>query len=146
MLSLERPTLLVIAPHPDDEVIGCGGLISKIKAQGGKVYILFMTVGLSKDLSQGGRISSAKQRIREIEDVAQRLQFDEWRIAFNGDNYHLQLDQVPQKKLIHEIERGKKISLEVIQPDILAIPMLQDYNQDHRAVAQAALTACRPSP
>lgn len=146
MLALDHVSLLVIAPHPDDEVIGCGGLISKIKSQGGQVQILFMTVGNTQDFTKGGRRSTRQTRQTEIKRVAQHLRFDQWRIAMPGDRYHLQLDHVPQKQLIHEIERGKKISLEASQPDILAIPSLDDYNQDHRAVTLAAIAASRPAP
>ena len=35
----------MIAPHADDEVLGCGGLISKIKGAGGKVFVLIFNVG-----------------------------------------------------------------------------------------------------
>lgn len=146
MITLDKASLLVVAPHPDDEVIGCGGLISKVKSQGGQVAVLFMTVGDAQDFTNGGRVSTSRARQDEIKQVASHLQFDQWRIALPGDQYHLQLDQVPQKQLIHEIERGEEISLEVSRPTILAIPRLDDYNQDHRATALAAIAACRPAP
>lgn len=147
MITLNKDTkLLVIAPHPDDEVIGCGGLISRVKAQGGQVYVLYMTVGTARDFTNGGSTSSAKKRISEIKRVATLLDINAWRIAFSGNKHHLQLDQIPQKKLIHEIERGARLSLELLRPDILALPPVTDYNQDHRAAAHAALTACRPAP
>lgn len=87
-----------------------------------------------------------QQRIQEIKKVAALLRLDSWRIAFQGNKYHLRLDRVPHRDLIHEIEQGKGISIEAIRPDILAIPTVGDYNQDHRAAALAALTACRPAP
>lgn len=147
MLKLDaRTKLLVIAPHPDDEVIGCAGLIHHVKAHGGKVFVLYMTVGTAKDFTNGGSTSHARGRKAEIKRVAKFLSIDDWRIVFTGDKHHLQLDQIPQKKLIHEIERGKRLSLETLRPDILALPPVTDYNQDHRATAQAALTACRPAP
>lgn len=145
MIDLTHKKLLVIAPHPDDEVIGCAGLIRKIKAAAGKVYVIFLTVAASQDFSSKGR-SSQRERTQEIKKVAQFLKIDDWRIAFPGSRYHLQLDQVAQKKIIHEIERGKKISLETIKPDIITFPDVNDYNQDHRAAATATITACRPAP
>ena len=45
MKNFSNEKLLVIAPHADDEVLGCGGLISKIKDDGGKVYVLIFNVG-----------------------------------------------------------------------------------------------------
>ena len=145
MLNLVKKTLLVIAPHPDDEVIGCGGLIIKIKSLGGKVYVLYLTVGNTADFTKKG-LSTANERFEEIKKATQFLKIDGWRIAFPGDKYHLQLDTISQRKLIHEIERGEKISLERIKPDIIAFPLQTDYNQDHRAAAQASFAACRPAP
>lgn len=138
-------TLLVIAPHPDDEIFGCGGLISRMKRAGGKVYILYLTVGTTKDFSKKGS-STLDERMKEIEKVSRYMGFDGYRVAFPGDDYHLQLDALPQKQLIHEIERGEGISLEAIKPTTLAIPSSYDYNQDHRAANRAAITATRPVP
>jgi LmbE family N-acetylglucosaminyl deacetylase len=141
----QKLTLLVIAPHPDDEVISCGGLIARVKEEGGAVHVLFLTVATTKNFSNKPT-STQNERIKEIKAVAKKLNIDGWRIAFPGPKYHLQLDQVAQRDIIHEIEQGKKISLEALRPDILVFPLLSDYNQDHRAAAAAALTACRPAP
>src|SRR4030042_158032 len=145
MLNLTKKTLLVIAPHPDDEMIGCGGLIIKTKSLGGKVYVLYLTVGSTADFTKKG-LSTTNERLEEIKKVTQFLKSDGWLIAFPGDKYHLQLDTLSQKKLIHEIERGEKISLESVRPHIIAFPLPNDYNQDHRAAAQSSFAACRPSP
>lgn len=138
-------TLLVVAPHPDDEIFGCGGLIHAIKRAGGKVYVLFLTVGTTKDFSKKGK-STLAERMQEIERVAKFMHFDGYRVAFPGDDYHLQLDALPQKKLIYEIEQGEGISIEALKPTTLAIPSSYDYNQDHRAANRAAITASRPVP
>ena len=47
MNNLSDQKLLVIAPHSDDEVLGCGGLISKVKKSGGKVFVLIFNLGFS---------------------------------------------------------------------------------------------------
>ena len=47
MQDFRNERLLVIAPHSDDEVLGCGGLISKIKMNGGKVFVLIFNLGLT---------------------------------------------------------------------------------------------------
>jgi LmbE family N-acetylglucosaminyl deacetylase len=101
-------------------------------------------VGTTKDFSAAGG-SSSHQRIHEIEQVASYLHLDGWHIAFPGDAYHLQLDHMPQQRIIHAIEQGPFLSLEHLRPTILAFPTLDDYNQDHRAAALAAFTACRPN-
>lgn len=145
MVTFTNQTLLVIAPHPDDEIIGCGGLISKLKSVGGKVYVLYMTVGTTRDFTNGGSTSYLPERLVEVQRVTAQLGVDGWHVLLAGDQYHLQLDQIPQQKMINAIERGADLSLEVVRPDIIALPSINDYNQDHRAVAYAALTACRPS-
>src|SRR3989344_3474180 len=111
MVSLNKETLLVIAAHPDDEVLGCGGLISRVKEGGGKVFVLFLTNGTTADFSGKG-ISTAAEREEEIKDVSEFLRFDGYRIAFAGNKFHLRLDEaVSQKDLRDEIERGQ-ISIE----------------------------------
>ncbi|HYF12856.1 MAG TPA: PIG-L family deacetylase [Candidatus Paceibacterota bacterium] len=150
MLDLKDQRLLVIAPHPDDEIFGCGGLIYRIKQAGGEVFVLYLTVGTTKDYSKNG-VSTSDERIEEIKRVAKFMGFDGWRIALPGNDYHLQLDHVPQKILANEIERGEvergsTISLQAVKPTILAIPSYFDYNQDHRAANKAATTATRPVP
>ena len=144
MFSLKAKTLLVIAAHPDDEIYGCGCLISKIKEHGGKVFVLFITNGTTKEFSSRG-VSTEKAREKEIKNVAKFLRYDDYKIAFPGNHYHLQLDKLGQKKLINEIENGRRISLESTKPDILAFHSFEDYNQDHAATAKAAFAACRPT-
>jgi LmbE family N-acetylglucosaminyl deacetylase len=143
MLDLHKKKLLVIAPHPDDEIFGAGGLIHYVKKAGGKAYALYLTVGRTKDFSKKGA-STIDERVREIEKVATAMRLDGYHLAFPGDEYHLQLDAMSQRDLVNEIERGK-ISLETTKPDIIAFPSFHDYNQDHRAANEASITATRPS-
>ena len=65
-INYKNKKLLVIAPHPDDEVLGCGGLISKVKSGGGKVHVLCFTVG---NIKQYGGTSNSKKRILELKKV-----------------------------------------------------------------------------
>ncbi len=80
MFNLKNQKILVIAPHPDDEIFGAGGLIAKAKRLGSKVYVLYMTVGLSKDFSKSGS-STQGERIEEIKNVADFLKLDGWDIG-----------------------------------------------------------------
>jgi len=144
MLYFKNQKILIIAPHPDDEIYGAGGLIYRAKNEGAKIYILYLTVGTTKDFSKKG-VSTAEERIKEIKKVAQFLNFDGYKIAFPGNEYHLKLDSIPQKDLINEIERGTDISIEKIMPQCVLLPRNDDYNQDHRAVHDAAISAARPT-
>lgn len=145
MLSFHNQRLLVVAPHPDDEVIGCGGLIKKLKDAGSKVYVLFLTNGDTKDFTKRG-FSSGAVREKEIEKVAKYLKFDAWDIAFGGNDHHLRLDLLGQKALMDVIERDSSVSVEKVKPTIIAFPSPTSYNQDHRIAAQASFAATRPAP
>lgn len=144
MITLKNRKLFIISPHPDDEVLGCGGLIKKIKDNGGKVYVLFVTVGNANDYSEKGA-STGKERMKEIEKVAKFLKYDDYRVAFAGNKYHLRLDTFSQLELMNEFENGL-LSLNKIKPDIVACPLLSDYNQDHRSCTMAVFGAARPAP
>lgn len=144
MLKFNQQKLLVIAPHPDDEVIGCGGLIKRIKDENGKVYVLYMTVGDTKDFTKQG-FSSSDERLKEIGIVAKYLKVDGWDIAFLGNDYHLKLDTLGQKALMDIIERESKVSIEKIKPTIVVFPSSISYHQDHRIVAEAIHASLRPS-
>ena len=145
MMDFKKQRLLVIAPHPDDEVIGCGGLIAKIKDAGGQVYVLFLTVGDTRDFTKEG-LSTAKERIAEIETVAKFLKYDNWDLAFEGNDNHLRLDTLGQKALMDVIERDSKVAIEKVKPTIIAFTSLQSYNQDHRIAAFSAHASARPQP
>jgi N-acetylglucosamine malate deacetylase 1 len=144
MWELSSRRVLVIAPHPDDEVFGCGGFIHRLKEAGAAVHVLYMTVGTTPDFSARGQ-STATERMAEIERVARMLRFDGHAVAFPGDQFHLQLDAVPRRELVHVIERASPLSLEQLRPDVVIAPSLGDYNQDHQAVYEATMTALRPS-
>lgn len=144
MIDLSRQTLLVIAPHPDDEVIGCGGLIKKIKNAGGRVYVQFLTNGDTRDFSEAGS-SSILERRKEIETVAKYLALDGYDIAFEDNDHHLRLDVHGQAAVMSYIERDSKLSIEVIKPTIVTFPAFNSYNQDHRLAAAATHAALRPS-
>ncbi|MBI4128572.1 MAG: PIG-L family deacetylase [Parcubacteria group bacterium] len=145
MISLRNQVIFIVSPHPDDEVLGCGGLIHKAKNNGARVYVLYLTVGTTKDFSQTG-ISTGDERIQEVMRVADYLRLDGYAFAFPGDEYHLKLDAIPQKDIIHAIERGGDISLQSVNPTMLLFPQAGDYNQDPRVAATAALAATRPTP
>ncbi|OGD92368.1 hypothetical protein A2697_02680 [Candidatus Curtissbacteria bacterium RIFCSPHIGHO2_01_FULL_41_44] len=145
MFELKKQRLLVLAPHPDDEVIGCGGLIKKIKDAGGKVYVLFLTVGDTRDFTKEG-LSTGDQRLKEVEVVAKFLKFDDYSVEFKGNDYHLKLDTLGQKVLMDVIERNSKVSIEKVKPTVVTFPSPASYNQDHRIVAAAAHAALRPAP
>lgn len=143
-MDLKHEKLLVIAPHADDEVLGCGGLILKIKNAGGRVYVQFLTNAPTKDFSKKGK-STLDERNKEIEAVAKYLKFDAWHMAFEDDDHHLKLDKHGQSKIIQLVERKSPLAIEKIKPTIIALPSLYAYNQDHQLSARAVHAALRPA-
>ncbi len=143
-MDLTHKKLLVISPHPDDEVLGCAGLIQKVKKGGGKVYILYLTVGDTRDFSEKGS-STKSERLREIDKVAKYLKVDKFHIGFPGDKYHLKLDAHGQHEVMKLVERDSPVSVEKIKPDMVVFPSLYSYNQDHTLTAKAIHAALRPT-
>lgn len=145
MRSLDRKDrLLVIAPHPDDEVIGCGGLMQKVKSTGGKVYVQFLALGDTNDFSKKGK-STGSERLREIEKAAKFLKYDKFHIAFSGPEFQLKLDKLGQLAIMNMIERESPISIERVKPTIVAFPSVDSYNQDHAIAAKATHASLRNS-
>lgn len=144
MLEFSSTKTLVIAPHPDDEVFGCGGFIHRLKAAGSEVHVLYVTVGTTADFSARGE-STASERVAELERVVSFLNIDSYAIAFPGNEYHLKLDALPEKQLVGAIESGFEVSLQNLKPDLVLTTSTSDHNQDHRAVGAATLAALRPS-
>ncbi|WP_306367659.1 PIG-L deacetylase family protein [Nocardiopsis sp. CC223A] len=140
--SQER--ILVFAPHPDDETLGCGGLMSKAKAGGAEVFVQFMTVGDTADQSPKG-FSTAEERYAEIKKVADHFGWDDWHMALPGDEYHLRLDAVPRVNLTQIIESSSPLSVSRLRPTVVIAPHRTSYNQDHQVTAEAVHTALRPS-
>ncbi|MGH7245379.1 MAG: PIG-L deacetylase family protein, partial [Candidatus Levyibacteriota bacterium] len=137
-MNLKNQSILIVAPHPDDEAICCGGLIMKAKKEKAKVFVLYMSIGFSRQLQTGKTQSSI--RIREAKNAAKYGNFS-YEIVFNGDEF-LKLDVVPQNTIINIIEN----TIQKIKPTIVCIPSRGSFNQDHRAISTACITALRPLP
>lgn len=140
---LAKQTLLVIAPHADDEVLGCAGTIAKVKDLGGKVYVMVMSIGDIKIYDGKDSLVPGEVRRKEFEGTAKFLRLDGYDIAFDDPKSHLRLDAMPRRDLIAIIERDSKVSIGKTKPTMVALPA-PSYNQDHCAVFQAGFTACRP--
>ncbi|MFO7975110.1 MAG: PIG-L deacetylase family protein [Candidatus Hydrogenedentota bacterium] len=140
---LSHQRMLVIAPHADDECFGCAGTIARIKHLGGEVYVMVCSVGDLKHYDGTGNVVEGTTRARELADVMEFLQVDDWDILFRDAETHLRLDAIPRRELIAKFERESKLALDRLKPTVLAIPV-GSYNQDHEAVFRAAFTAARP--
>ncbi len=140
---LSKQKLLVIAPHPDDETIGAGGLIVKVKDAGGKVFVLVLSAGTLEHFSLENSKVKTSTRSSELEQVMDFFEVDGWDLFYKSSKIHMQLDTLPRKEIINVIEKESSVSLEKIKPTMICIPH-PSFNQDHEAVFNACISALRP--
>ena len=140
MNNLKNEKLLVIAPHSDDEVLGCGGLISKIKKEDGKVFVLIFNLGFEID----DTVESQEKRKKEVKEAMSFLNVDDFHIVHDQPDNNRDLDVKPLHSLIEIIESTSKVSLEKIRPTMVAIPTIFSHHQDHIHVHHACISALRP--
>ena len=138
--NLKNQRLLVITPHSDDEVLGCGGLISKVKNEGGKVFVLIFNLGFEKDDTK----ESQEKRKNEVQEAMNVLKVDDYHLVHDQPDNNRDLDTEPLHSLIEVIESTSSVSLEKITPTIVAIPTIFSHHQDHVHVHHACIAALRP--
>jgi LmbE family N-acetylglucosaminyl deacetylase len=128
--------ILVVAPHCDDEILGCGGVIAKFKSEGHKVFIAIVTNG-----HLGAPELFKKEGTRRVQAEAlsahSELGVDQ---TFFLDFPALRLDSIPSYRLSLSIE---KVIRENRITD-LYIPHRGDIHKDHRITFESALVASRP--
>ena len=125
--------VLVIAPHPDDELLGCGGTLLRRKNEGAILGWVIMTK-ISEDT--GWSKNNVQERENEIEQV---------RKGFGIQPEHLfqlgfpttRLDTFPMGELIAKVSE----IFQVFQPEEVFIPHKGDVHSDHRITFEA-IAAC----
>ena len=124
---------IVIAPHPDDEVLGVGGTLMRRKAEGVKMAWLIVT-GITAEAGWSGE--KIKQRADEIKCVTELIGFDS---VFELNFPTTQLDQVPMSDLIAAISNVFKI----FEPEEVFVPHPSDVHTDHRIVFDAVASCTK---
>ena len=130
--------VLVIAAHPDDEILGCGGTVAKHVASGDEVQVIIAAEGLT---SRGeGASEKELEALKEISKRANEI-LGVKKINFLDcpDNM---MDLHP---LLDTIKKIEKI-MDSYRPNIIYTHHTSDLNVDHRIVSEAAITAARPLP
>lgn len=124
---------MVIAPHPDDEVLGVGGALLRRKAEGAKVAWLIMS---DISVESGWAEEKVKQRADEIKRITEIFCFDE---VFKLNFPTAQLDRMPIKDLV----AGISAAFRSFEPEEVFVPHPHDVHTDHRVVFDAAASCMK---
>ncbi len=126
---------LVIAPHPDDEVLGCGGYLLKSKSNQDEIGWLIVT-GIKEE--DGWSLEKVNSRKEEIGKVRKRF-------GISHDNVYIlnlsatKLDRYPMSELV-------KLICNVIndfKPEEILLPHPGDIHSDHKVVFEASLSSTK---
>lgn len=136
--ELRAQSVLVVAPHPDDETLGCGGLLARLTADGAVARVLYLSDG-GGDLEGDQRKTHAGRRRQEAEAAGQVL-------GVAGADF---LDLTDGRLVDHRgaIARGLHRALLSLRPDLLLVPSPVEASHDHRAAFAGVhhlLTTVRP--
>ena len=127
-------TVLVAAPHPDDETLGCGGTLLRHKSEGSDLHWLIFTTLEGSPLASHEKI---KRREKEISKVSNEYGFQE---VHSLGYPTTQLDRIAKQKIISAV--SKVVS--ATEPDIIYAPFGLDAHSDHRVVFESIM-ACSKS-
>ena len=130
-------SILIIASHPDDEVLGCGGAILRHIDKGDKVSLLFMTDGVSSRLKTSRK--NIRSRIKALKRSSSILGVQSYHHFNFPDN---SMDKHPLLNIVKKIET----IIKKIQPSVIYTHHHGDLNIDHKITHNAVMTACRPLP
>ena len=131
--------VLVVAAHPDDEVIGCGGTMAAHAASGRPVHVLLMTDGVGARDKTAPPARDVSGRADAAREAARILGAHEPRMLSFPDNA---MDTCPLLDVIRAIEA----CVNEVRPQTVYTHHRGDLNIDHEIVHRAVLTACRPQP
>jgi LmbE family N-acetylglucosaminyl deacetylase len=123
--------ILVIAPHPDDDIIGCGGSIAKHVSKGSSVSVIFMTSG---ETGSGNSDPATLKSLREKEAS------EATKILGVTSTFFLGLpngDLVVNKQTIEKVVD----IIKSVKPDIVYLPHKKDNHRDHKASFEIGIEA-----
>ena len=132
--------VLVIAAHPDDEVLGCGATACRLADEGNGVHIAIFSEGSTSRWQSRNAAPDepVEQLVHEARTAKDLLGAVSLHMLGLPDN---RFDTIPLLDLAKEVEK----LVQSIQPTTIFTHHPGDLNIDHRLLCQATLTACRPT-
>ena len=143
-LDNDGKRLLVIAAHPDDEILGCAGTVRRRVNIGWHARLVLMTGGVTGRLANPGAADATVEVERaELADQVRRAAevtgFEETTMLDFPDN---RMDTVSRMDLAHALIPH----IETFRPDLVITHHPGDYNWDHTLTFDAVMMAARPNP
>ncbi len=134
--------ILIIAAHPDDEILGCGGTIARHVQNGDEVHVLILAEGLTsrdKERERDKRADELSALAQAAREAGRILGVRSVELRDFPDN---RMDAVDLLDVVKVVE----LLIDKYKPDVVYTHHAGDVNIDHRIVHQAVVTACRPLP
>ena len=132
-------SILVVAAHPDDEILGCGGTMTRLAGEGHEVRIAILAEGMSSRYAH--REDADQQQLQHLharaQQAADKVGAKELVLCKPPDN---RLDTVPLLDVVKMVED----LVARFRPEIIYTHHPGDLNVDHGVVHRAVLTATRP--
>jgi len=130
-----KKKILILSPHADDEILGCGGFISKYSKKGYIINVLILT-----NANKGAPEKYSEKEIFNIRKEARKANyFIGTKNLFFENLPALNLNQYPIYKISDIIN---KYILDT-KPEMILIPSSNDLNDDHKIIFKAAKVATR---
>lgn len=131
--------VLVLAPHYDDEVLGCGGLVAQLADHGAWVRVLFLTDGALRPGAGEGSAEDPGDDEEERSYAARRRSESEGALAALGvgEAVHLELPDGRLAARLDELVERLREAVVGLSPDLLLVPSPLEVTADHRAAFAA---------
>jgi LmbE family N-acetylglucosaminyl deacetylase len=127
--------VLVIAAHPDDEVLGAGATMARLAHEGAEVHVAIVTEGCTSQYPDRPDLIEVKRAQAQA-----ALEILGGTALHFGNLPDMQLDTVP----LVRVNRFLEEVVRAVAPDVVFTHHAHDLNRDHRIVHEASVVACRP--
>lgn len=137
-----KKRILVIAAHPDDEILGCGGAMAKHVQNGDLVHVVILAEGMTSRDQQRDR----EKRKEELEELVTAAKMANKIIGVTSLEFHEFPDNRMDSVDLLDIVKVVEHFVSKFKPDIVYTHHIGDVNIDHNCIHKAVVTACRPVP
>lgn len=135
-----KDIILIIASHPDDEILGCGSTIHKLSKDNHDIHLLILGEGITsrQNNRNPNQVKKSLYNLKnEVKKSSKIVGIKSIELNNFPDN---RFDSIPLLDIVKVIEKKKN----AIKPSIIFTHHENDLNIDHRITFQAVMAACRP--